>query len=47
VLEESVAHTETRLLAYCMLRNHWHLVVWPRASRSAASLNPKGPRWSQ
>ena len=22
--------TETRLLAYCVLRTHWHLVVWPR-----------------
>ena len=30
VLEEAVARTETRLLAYCVLRTHWHLVVWPR-----------------
>ena len=30
VLEEAVERTETRLLAYCAMRNHWHLVVWPR-----------------
>ena len=30
VLAEAVERTETRLLAYCVLRNHWHLVVWPR-----------------
>ena len=30
ILEEAVERTETRLLAYCVLRNHWHLVVWPR-----------------
>ena len=29
VLDEAVARTETRLLAYCLLPNHWHLVVWP------------------
>jgi putative transposase len=31
VLEEAVARTQTRLLAYCILPNHWHLVVWPQA----------------
>ena len=30
VLEEAVDRTETRLLAYCVMPNHWHLVVWPR-----------------
>jgi putative transposase len=30
VLEEAVQRSETRLLAYCVLRTHWHLVVWPR-----------------
>ena len=29
VLLEAVERTETRLLAYCLLPNHWHLVVWP------------------
>ena len=30
VLEEAVERTEMRLLAYCVMPNHWHLVVWPR-----------------
>ena len=30
VLTEAVERTQTRLLAYCLLPNHWHLVVWPR-----------------
>ena len=29
VLEEAVERTKTRLLAYCLMPNHWHLVVWP------------------
>ena len=30
VLEEDVARTGTRLLSYCLMGNHWQLVVWPR-----------------
>jgi putative transposase len=30
VLADAVARDQTRLLAYCLLPNHWHLVVWPR-----------------
>jgi putative transposase len=30
VLEEAVARTELRLLAYCVMPNHWHLVLWPQ-----------------
>lgn len=29
VLEEAVERTGTRLLSYCLMPNHWHLVVWP------------------
>ncbi|MGE5195132.1 MAG: transposase [Deltaproteobacteria bacterium] len=29
VLFEAVERTGTRLLAYCVMPNHWHLVVWP------------------
>jgi len=32
VLREAVERTETRLLAYCLMPNHWHLLVWPRKS---------------
>ena len=30
VLAEAVERTAMRLLAYCVMPNHWHLVVWPR-----------------
>ena len=30
VLDEAVARVEMRLLAYCVMPNHWHLVLWPR-----------------
>lgn len=30
VLVQAVERTQTRLLAYCLLPNHWHLIVWPR-----------------
>jgi putative transposase len=30
VLEEAVARTGTRLLSYCLMENHWYMVVWPR-----------------
>lgn len=31
VLTEALNRVPTRLLAYCVMPNHWHLVVWPRA----------------
>ena len=30
VLLQAVERSQTRLLAYCLMPNHWHLVVWPR-----------------
>ena len=30
VLLQAVERTQTRLLAYSLLPNHWHLIVWPR-----------------
>ncbi len=30
VLRQAVARSQTRLLAYCLMPNHWHLLVWPR-----------------
>jgi putative transposase len=29
VLEEAVDRSGIRLLSYCVMGNHWHLVVWP------------------
>jgi len=30
VLTEAVERAKMRLLAYCLMPDHWHLVVWPR-----------------
>jgi len=30
LLTEAVERSEMRLLAYCLMPNHWHLVVWPQ-----------------
>ncbi len=30
LLEEAVTRTQTRLLAWCLMPSHWHLLVWPR-----------------
>ncbi len=30
VLTEAVARTGVRLCAYCVMPNHWHLLLWPR-----------------
>lgn len=37
VLIEAVARTQMRLLAYCVMPNHWHLVVWPRKNGDLSS----------
>src|SRR5688572_18072309 len=29
-LMAATAHVDMRLLAYCVMPNHWHLVLWPR-----------------
>ncbi len=31
VLQQAVERTGTRLLNYCVMPNHWHLLLWPRA----------------
>ena len=30
ILAEGVRRFDTRLLAWCIMPNHWHLVLWPR-----------------
>src|SRR3989304_6142538 len=30
VLEQALAVRPMRLLAYCIMPTHWHLVLWPR-----------------
>ena len=34
VLHEAQARTGMRILAYCLMPNHWHLVLWPAADGS-------------
>jgi len=36
VLEETLAVRPTRLLAYCVMPNHWHLMLWPRTDGEMA-----------
>src|SRR6516164_6532214 len=31
VLEEALQREPLRVLGYCLMPNHWHLVVWPNA----------------
>jgi len=38
ILQQAVARFETRLIAYCLMPNHWHLVVWPRADGELSAL---------
>jgi putative transposase len=33
VLTQPCARLSMRVLAYCVMPNHWHLVVWPRQER--------------
>jgi putative transposase len=30
VLTEAQAHTRLRIVAYCLMPTHWHLLLWPR-----------------
>jgi putative transposase len=30
VLEEACERSLTRLLSFCLMPNHWHLLIWPR-----------------
>lgn len=36
-LEEARQQVPMRLLAYCVMPNHWHLVLWPRGDDDLAS----------
>ncbi len=37
ILDEAVRRTRMHLLAYCVMPNHWHLVVWPREDGDLSS----------
>jgi putative transposase len=31
VMVEAAGHVHMRVLAYCLMPNHWHMVLWARA----------------
>jgi putative transposase len=31
ILQEAFERTRIRIAAYCLMPNHWHLLLWPRA----------------
>ena len=33
VMVETLARVDVRLLTYCLMPNHWHLVLWPKRGR--------------
>ena len=48
VLDEALQRHPTRLLAYCVMNNHWHLVLWPRREGLAvlrASCSERSPTY--
>lgn len=38
MLDRALQRTPTRLLAYAVMPNHWHLVLWPDAPRDLSQL---------
>lgn len=38
VLDEALERHGTRLLAYCIMPNHWHLLLWPQADGELSAL---------
>lgn len=38
VLEEVWGRTNTRILSYCLMPNHWHLLLWPREDRELSEV---------
>jgi putative transposase len=37
VIEATLEAVPVRVLAYCLMRNHWHLLLWPRRDRELAA----------
>jgi putative transposase len=37
ILEEGRKRTRMRILGYCLMGNHWHLVVWPRRAKDLST----------
>ena len=41
VIEHTLESAPLRICAYCLMPNHWHFVVWPRAERDLATFMQK------
>jgi putative transposase len=38
ILEQAIDRFDARLLAYCLMPDHWHLLIWPRESGELSAL---------
>jgi putative transposase len=38
ILEEGRQRVKMRILAYCLMSNHWHIVLWPRKAGDLSNL---------
>lgn len=38
ILAEAYAQANIRIAAYCLMPNHWHLLLWPRQDRELSEL---------
>ena len=47
VLDEAVGKYSTRLLAWCVMSNHWHLVLWPRQDGGLLEPDATDRRWRE
>src|SRR5487761_1140184 len=43
VLSETQDRYPARILAYCLMPNHWHFVLWPRKDTALAALRKGWP----
>jgi putative transposase len=39
LLAETLERFRMRLLSYCLMPNHWHLVLWPREDGDLSSIS--------
>jgi putative transposase len=37
VLQETRAESPMRICTYCLMPNHWHLLLWPEGDRDLAA----------
>ena len=44
-IREGDERTPIRLVAYCLMPNHFHLVVWPRRDGELSELKGSGVEW--